>query len=94
MSDLDSAPGTIIDPEHRIDPHTSASVTEWAGKLGVGVDAGPLQGRRVLLRELPGVNLGGGGGEGVEAVLAGLRALDPAGLLKEAVSLATVLRGA
>ena len=27
MSDLDSAPGTIIDPAHRIDPHTSASVT-------------------------------------------------------------------
>lgn len=38
MPDLDSAPGTIIDPEHRIDPHTSASVTEWAEKLGVGED--------------------------------------------------------
>ena len=35
MSHLDSAPGTIIDPEHRIDPHTSASVTEWAQKFGV-----------------------------------------------------------
>lgn len=40
MTDLDSAPGTIIDPSHRIDPHTSASVTEWAQKLGV--DEGEL----------------------------------------------------
>jgi hypothetical protein len=51
MPDLDSAPGTIIDPEHRIDPHTSASVTEWAQKLGVDegelIDAVTVVGDRV-----------------------------------------------
>lgn len=52
MTDLDSAPGTIIDPDHRIDPHTSASVTEWAEKLGVGegelIDAVTAVGDRVV----------------------------------------------
>jgi hypothetical protein len=51
MTDIDSAPGTIIDPDHRIDPHTSASVTEWAQKLGVGegelIDAVTAVGDRV-----------------------------------------------
>lgn len=51
MSDLDSAPGTIIDPAHRIDPHTSASVTEWAEKLHVSegelIDAVTAVGDRV-----------------------------------------------
>ena len=65
MSDLDSAPGTIIDPEHRIDPHTSASVTEWAGKLGVGedelVDAVTAVGDRVVDVEC---HLRGGKGTG------------------------------